>query len=229
MPQPIRVLIADEQELFRHGLVTLFSKSRQIDVVAAVGQSSEAIERSRELEPDVILLDLQMATRSGLETVVELRKHCPRSAVVVLTICDAEADIIAALRAGASGYILKTVAAETLVGDIEVAASGQAVLSPEVATAVLNHLRENGSPIAGADSETELSSKLTPREREILSFLPSGASNRQIADKLVISEHTVRAHLRNILYKLGFENRIQAAAYTAHWARDGAITPSAQA
>lgn len=224
MEKRVRVLIVDEQELFRQGLVALLDGHEEIEVVAECAGAVEALDQARKLRPDVVLLDLLLSKMSGLELMGLLSQECPEARLLVFTISELDTDIISAIRMGARGYVLKTANLETLVEHIGSAAKGEATFSPPALAIALRHLRNlldgnagtsNGQSTIVEPADDQLLTKLTRREREIMSHLPMGASNRQIADKLVISEHTVRAHLRNILYKMGFDNRVQAAAYTA--------------
>lgn len=219
MPKSIRLLIVDEHEVYRLGLAALLDGCDGIEVAGQTGDSGEALRITRELTPDVILLDIQMAASSGLDTLAKLRIHSPESKVVVLTVSETDADIAPALNLGISGYTLKTADLETLVRYIKVAANGDMAFSTKAMTTVLQRLKTVEASIADSDSQTDLFAKLTAREREIATFLPMGASNKKIAQELFISEHTVRAHLRNILDKMGLKNRAQAAAYTARSVR----------
>jgi len=212
MARRIRVLIVDDHELFRRGLAELLKLRDELVVVGELRDGQEALQKARLLHPDVILLDIQMPGSSGLEILCRLREESPECKVLMLTVSDREDDVVLALRLGAAGYIVKTISPEGLLEAIHQAARGEVALSQPLVTKIVRYMRGTSSERI---QEVSRSAALTVREREVLAMLPEGVSNREIAQRLVISEHTARAHMRNILDKLGLQNRVQAAAYAA--------------
>lgn len=204
-----RIVIADDQALFREGLRTLLSTRPDMDVVGEAANGDEAVALVEQLRPDVVLMDLRMPKVDGIQATVRLRERCPEIPVVVLTTFDDDANLFGALRAGAAGYLLKDVSSETLVSAIQAATRGEAFLQSTVTgrvVAAFARLMESGGPKADA-----LILPLSPREREIVSLLGSGASNKEIADRLCLAEGTVKNHVTNILTKLDVRDRTQAA------------------
>ncbi len=226
-----RLVILDDQELFRRGVANLLKECDDFEVLGEFPVTAQAITLCREMKPDVILFDVMLPGTSGLDLLVRVRRDCPDSRVVIVTSSDRESDILASLQLGATGYILKTIDFASLVLDIRLARQGEIPLSPQVATALVRRLwisgGNGGSGYSGVPGDhagggengarrnNPQLAKLTSREREILEFIAKGASNKAISESLVLSEHTIRAHMRNILNKLGLQNRVQAAAYTA--------------
>ncbi|MCL4465723.1 MAG: response regulator transcription factor [Chloroflexi bacterium] len=207
----IRVLLVDDHTLFRQSLAYLLLQNPDVELVGQAGDGIEAVEKTRDLMPDLVLMDIRMPRRSGVEATRIIRQEMPGVNILILTVSDAEADLFEAIKAGAKGYMLKNVDSNDLVEAVRLVAVGGAVISSPMAESLLN---EFGSM---AERQAQRSraprTNLTDREREILSQLAHGASNREIGGALGISENTVRAHLRNILEKLHLHNRIQAAAY----------------
>jgi DNA-binding NarL/FixJ family response regulator len=205
----IRVLIADDQALFREGLRTLLSTRPEIEVVGEAASGDEAVALVDRLAPDVVLMDLRMPVMDGIVATTHLRDRWPHLPVLVLTTFDDDASLFGALRAGAAGYLLKDVSSETLVAAVTAAARGEAFLQSTVTgrvVAAFARLMESGGPRAEA-----LVMPLSPREREILALLGTGASNKEIADRLCLAEGTVKNHVTNILTKLDVRDRTQAA------------------
>jgi DNA-binding NarL/FixJ family response regulator len=206
---PIRVLLADDQALFREGLRTLLSTHPDVTVVGEAANGEEALALVERSAPDVVLMDLRMPVLDGIQATARLRDRWPAIPVLVLTTFDDDASLFGALRAGAAGYLLKDVSSETLLSAITAAARGEAFLQSTVTgrvVAAFARLMESGGPKAEA-----LVLPLSPREREIVSLLGTGSSNKEIADRLCLAEGTVKNHVTNILTKLDVRDRTQAA------------------
>jgi two-component system NarL family response regulator len=207
----IRVLLADDHTLFRQGLRRLLAEHPRLKIVGEAADAEQAVAEARRLQPDVVLMDLHMPRGGGIEATRILHSELPDVGVLILTMSETEEDLLAALRAGARGYILKTSDLDQLLRSIETVAAGQASLGPEMTTKLLTQLSADEN--AAARRRVEPHQQLSERELEILKLIAQGASNRQIAAQLYLSENTVRTHLVHILGKLGLENRVQAAAY----------------
>ena len=205
----IKVLIADDQALFREGLRTLLSTRAEVEVVGEAANGRDALEQIEKFVPHVVLMDLRMPLMDGIQATAQIRQRWPEIPVLVLTTFDDDASLFGALRAGAAGYLLKDVSSETLFSAISAAARGEAFLQSTVTgrvVAAFAKMLEPGGPRAEA-----LVLPLSPREREILALLGSGASNKEIADRLCLAEGTVKNHVTNILTKLDVRDRTQAA------------------
>ncbi len=218
----IRVLIVDDHTLFRRGIAAVLSSQENLDVVGEASDGLEAIEKADTLSPEVILMDLNMPNCSGLEAIQALQANKPHIHVLVLTVSEMEADLFAAIKYGARGYLLKKAEPEELVQAIFGIAQGNVMISPLMATKLLNEFRDLSSGLERKPIEDEDSKKLTPREGEVLQFVAQGSTNKEIADALFISENTVKTHLQNIMEKLHLANRSQAAAYAI---KRGLVTP----
>lgn len=206
---PIRVLLVDDQALFREGLRTLLSIWPDLEVVGEAGNGAEAVETAVALRPDVALMDLRMPVLDGVAATRRLRQELPDCKIIVLTTFDDDEHVFEGLRAGAVGYLLKDVPSEKLVEAIRAAAGGASFLQPSIAAKVLaefTRLTPSAAPIA-----QPLVEPLSERELEILALLAAGDSNREIANQLYITEGTVKNHVTNILGKLGVRDRTQAA------------------
>ncbi|HEY8455335.1 MAG TPA: response regulator transcription factor [Actinopolymorphaceae bacterium] len=198
---PIRVLIVDDHQVVRHGLHTFLDVLDDIEVVGEATDGGEAVEQAERLRPDVVLLDLALPTVDGVDALRMMRERDLPSRVLVLTSFTEPARVVPALRAGAAGYVFKDVDPEALAQAIRAVHSGQVLLEPEVASALLK-----GEEDTRADA-------LTDREIEVLTEIARGRSNREIARALVLSEKTVKTHVSSILAKLGLSDRTQAALY----------------
>ncbi len=207
---PIKVLLADDNALFREGMVALLNRCEGIEVVRQAKDAAEAVRKATLLRPDVVLMDLAMPLGGGVEATRRILEERPEQAICILTVSEQETDLYAAIRAGARGYQVKTVALEDLCQTIRVLAEGGSVVTPHLAARLLEEFAKLAQNVREGPSEAE---KLTPREREVLELVAVGASNKEIAAKLVIAENTVKVHLRNILDKLQLRNRQQAAAF----------------
>ncbi len=210
--EPVRVLVVDDHALFRRGIVTVLTNQENINVVGEAVNGLEAIEKAEELAPDVIVMDLNMPQCSGLEATQALQAKMPQVSILVLTVSENEADLFAAIKFGATGYILKNTEPEELVQGIYHIAQGGVIISPVMATKLLAEFRDSGTN-AKAKKTADEEANLSPREDEVLQLVAQGATNKEIADSLFISENTVKTHLRNIMDKLHLANRSQAAAY----------------
>lgn len=218
--RPIRILVVDDNGLFRDGLVGLLGRIADIEVVGAAGSGEEALRRVPILRPDVVLMDIEMPGIGGVEATRRLLEATPGLAVCMLTVSEQDRDLFAAVRAGARGYLPKSVELDMLSTAIRALAEGGALVSPYLARDLLTAFAQFSPPTR--DTATD---RLTPREREILALVGRGMSNPEIADRLVIAENTVKVHLRNILDKLQVHSRAQAAAIAARAGLTGRIRP----
>ena len=205
----IRVVIVDDHDLFRTGLRNLLSE-QGVQVVGEAANGRDALRQVSELAPDVVIMDLNMPVISGVETTRQLAAVAPLTRVVVLTISADDEDVMNAVVAGACGYLLKDSSIQELVAGITAAASGESLISPQIASKVLQRLRSQGTH---ADAAKTIRAELSDREIEVLKLIANGKDNAQIARELFISPKTVKNHISNILMKLQIENRIQAAVY----------------
>jgi len=200
----IRVLIVDDHQLFRRGVSSLLAGREDIEVVGEANNGAEAVERARELMPDVVLMDIKMPELDGIAATKQLKAEMPYVRIMMLTVSETDEDLFEAIKAGASGYLLKNVDPDHLVASVLQVQRGEVPIAPTMAAKIL---RELTTP-----SETSIQA-LTSRERQVLELLASGMANKEIAFTLKISENTVKNHLRNILEKLHLQNRVQAALY----------------
>lgn len=204
----LRVVVADDQELVRSGFSLILDVQEDIEVVAEVGDGAAAVEAVRRLRPDVALLDIRMPRMDGIEAcrVISAESACR---TVILTTFDSDEYVYEALHAGASGFLLKDVRRDDLVHAVRVVAAGEALLAPSVARRLVEQYTAAGPRRAGVAADARLD-VLTGRERETLLLLARGLSNAEIAAELVVSDHTVKTHVGNVLAKLGLRDRIQA-------------------
>jgi DNA-binding NarL/FixJ family response regulator len=212
----IKILIVDDQPLFREGLHTLLSVQSDFEIVGEAGNGEEAIKLARTLQPAVVLMDLQMPVLDGVAATRCLKTEQPDSRVIVLTTFDDDDNVFDGLRAGAVGYLLKDAPSEKLCEAIRLAARGESFLQPSVAAKVVAEFARLTSPASKTAARSQpynepLIEPLSDREREILALISAGASNREIANKLFLAEGTVKNHVTNILGKLGVRDRTQAA------------------
>ncbi|MEU4545597.1 response regulator transcription factor [Nonomuraea dietziae] len=196
---PIRLLIADDHPIVRDGIRGMFTGDPRFEVLGEAGDGAQAVELARALRPDVILMDLRMPRMDGVSAIKELVRLGIAARVLVLTTYDTDSDVLPAIEAGATGYLLKDALREELMRAVEAAARGEAVLSPSVATRLLSQVRTPADP-------------LSAREREILELIAQGATNREAAARLFISEATVKTHVLHIYTKLGVNDRAAAVA-----------------
>jgi DNA-binding NarL/FixJ family response regulator len=208
----IRVLIVDDQELVRIGFRLFLETQPGLAVVGEAGDGEEAIERVRELRPDVVLMDIRMPTMDGVEATAKLTSGAidPPPRVLVLTTFDLDEYVFGALRAGAAGFLLKDAPRERLIEAIRVVHSGEALLSPSITRRLIEDFAARSDPI---EPPAAVLAELTPREREVLVLVAHGLSNAEIAARLVVTEATVKSHVGAVLLKLGLRDRVQAVVF----------------
>jgi DNA-binding NarL/FixJ family response regulator len=207
----LRVLVVDDHALFRRGLEMVLGQEPDIELVGEAGDGAEAVQRSAELMPDVVLMDVRMPKRSGIEATREIKELLPHCKILMLTISDEEADLYDAIKAGASGYLLKEIPIEEVADAIRSVWAGQSRISPSMASKLLT---EFAAISKKADEPRQVPApKLTDRELEVLKLVAQGLNNRDIAKELFISENTVKNHIRNILEKLHLHSRMEAVVY----------------
>lgn len=199
----IRVLVADDHAVVRRGLTSTLRYEPDIEVVGQALNGREAIDKALQLEPDVIIMDIFMPGCGGLEATAALAHRLPQTKVLILTISDREADLFQAVRFGARGYLLKSASIDDIVAAVRQIAKGEAILSPYIASKLLDEFRRKQSHHA----------PLSLREMEVLSLVGEGLTNREIAERLIIAESTVKTYLQRLLDKLHLTNRAQAIAY----------------
>jgi DNA-binding NarL/FixJ family response regulator len=204
---PLRVVIADDQPMMRAGFKAVLESTGDIEVVGEASNGAEAVEVATEHAPDVVLMDIRMPVMDGIEAT----RRLPRQKVLILTTFGVDDYIIAALRAGASGFLLKDAPTAKVVEAVRAVAAGDAVLSPAVTRQLLDQVGRRLP--AAVSQEPEGLAQLTEREREVLRMLAAGLTNAEIAGVLVVSEATVKSHVSNLLGKLGLRDRVQAVIY----------------
>ena len=202
----VRVLLVDDQPLFRTGLARLLSDDGRLEIIGQASDGAEAVKMAIKLKPDVVLMDLKMPNIDGIEATRQIIAEDPTIRVLILTTFETDNHVIQALKAGASGYVLKDSLAEAIVSSVQAVAAGERVMASAVANRVLEML-------SGTSTPKEFYDGLTVREVEILRLLATGMANKQIAYRLKISEKTVRNHVSNMYEKLGIYDRSQAVLY----------------
>jgi DNA-binding NarL/FixJ family response regulator len=215
---PLRVVIADDQPMMRAGFKAVLEATGSIEVVAEAGTGEEAVSAATEQAPDVVLMDIRMPGMDGIEAT----RRLPRQRVLILTTFGLDDYIIDALRAGASGFLLKDAPTQEVVAAVRAVAAGDAVLAPAVTRQLLDQVGRRLPPAVSRTREGE--AELTERERQVLSMLAAGMSNGEISQALVLSEATVKTHVSNLLAKLGLRDRVQAVIYAYE---TGLIAPGA--
>jgi len=210
----IRVLITDDQELVRLGFRMVLDAQEDITVVGEAGDGEEAVRRAAELRPDVVVMDVRMPTMNGIEATRRIVEADGDERVLILTTFDLDAYVLEALRAGASGFLLKDAPPGDLIAAIRTIATGDAVVAPSVTRRLLDsyrHLLPDGDP-PGSPLDPSIE-ELTPREREVLLEVAAGYSNGEIASRLFVTEATVKSHVGSIFMKLGLRDRVQAVIF----------------
>jgi two-component system NarL family response regulator len=209
--EPIRVLVVDDHALFRRGLQMVLEQESDIEVVGEAGDGAEAVERAADSMPDIVLMDVRMPKRGGIDACTAIKDAVPSAKIIMLTISDEEADLYDAIKAGASGYLLKEISIEEVASAIRAVNEGQSLISPSMASKLLT---EFASMIKRTDDRQQVPTpRLTDREMEVLKLVAKGLNNRDIAKQLFISENTVKNHIRNILEKLQLHSRMEAVVY----------------
>lgn len=208
---PIRTLIADDHELFRRGLRMVLDDEPDIDVLGEAGDGDAAIALAREHAPDVVVMDVRMPVRSGIDATRAIKEELPGTKILVLTISDEEDDLYEAIKAGANGYLLKEISIDEIGHAVRSVNGGQSLISPSMASKLLD---EFAAMIKKEEQKEQVPApRLTPREMEVLQHVAQGMNNREIARTLFISENTVKNHVRNILEKLHLHSRMEAVVY----------------
>jgi two-component system NarL family response regulator len=220
--EAIRVVIADDHVLYRRGLQTVVMQEDDIDIVGEAGDGQEAIDRTVELLPDVVLMDVRMPRTSGIEACAAIKSMVPSTKIIMLTMSDEESDLYEAVKAGANGYLLKDVPGEEIAAGIKAVHHGDSLISPSMASKLLAEFAQMSKK--SPDRPTSVGApRLTERELEVLRLVARGMANKEIAHQLFISENTVKNHVRNILEKLQLHSRMEAAMYAV---RENLLDPS---
>jgi DNA-binding NarL/FixJ family response regulator len=209
---PVRVFLVDDHEVVRRGVHDLLDAEPDIEVVGEAGTADHAVARGPALRPDVAVLDVRLPDGDGISVCRELRSAMPGLACLMLTSFDDDDALLDAIMAGASGYVLKQIKGSDLVTAVRTVASGQSMLDPATTARLMNSLRDD----SGKDPQEQALAALSPREREILALIGEGLTNRQIGERLFLSEKTVKNNVSRLLGKLGVERRIQAAVIASH-------------
>lgn len=205
---PLKVLIVDDHDIVRKGLAMLISRQEDMLVAGEAGTAAEAVAKTRELSPDVIVMDIRLPDESGIEACREIRSENPDVKVLMLTSYSDEEAVMASIMAGASGYLLNEIRSQEIIDAIKRVGAGQSLLDPSVTASVLERVRRG-------NNEGDTLAQLTDQERRILELIADGCTNKEIADEVGLSDKTVKNYVSNILGKLEVSRRSQAAAYMA--------------
>ena len=213
-PEPIRTMIVDDHALFRRGLEMVLVEEPDIELVGQASDGAEAVTRAGEALPDVVLMDIRMPKTSGIEAARAMKEAAPSARIVMLTISDEEEDLFEAIRAGASGYLLKDIPLDEVADAVRSVYGGQSLINPSMAGKLLTEFATLGRRDQEEERPQQVPApKLTDREMEVLKLVARGMNNRDIAKELFISENTVKNHVRNILEKLQSHSRVEAVLY----------------
>jgi DNA-binding NarL/FixJ family response regulator len=216
--RPLRLLVVDDHEVVRQGLVSLLDRREHFQVVAEAGTAAEAVEMARKFEPDLVVMDVRLPDGSGIEACREIRAEFPATRVVILTSYPDEEAVLSAIIAGASGYLLKQIRSRDLVSALESVGRGESLLDPAVTEKVLDRVRR-----IATGTYTDEMAQLTQQEQKILLLVAEGKTNKEIASDVFLSDKTVKNYVSSILSKLNLERRAQAAAFVArHRLKGGA-------
>jgi DNA-binding NarL/FixJ family response regulator len=209
---PIRVLVVDDHALFRRGLQMVLGAEDDIEVVGEASDGTEALKVAAETTPDIVLMDVRMPRRGGIDATMAIKDAVPSAKIIMLTISDEEGDLFDAIKAGAMGYLLKEISIEEVASAVRAVFTGQSLISPSMASKLLT---EFATMVRKDDDRQQQvpTPRLTDREMEVLKLVAKGMNNRDIAKKLFISENTVKNHIRNILEKLQLHSRMEAVVY----------------
>jgi two-component system NarL family response regulator len=207
--EPIRILVVDDQELFRRGLIMLLGQDADIEVVGEAADGVTGTDLAAATAPDVVLLDVRMPKRTGVEACRSIKEAVPTAKIIMLTVSDEEADLYESVKNGASGYLLKDSSIEEVAQAIRVVNEGQSLISPSMAVKLIDEFKQMSKP----EREQGPGLRLTERELEVLRLVARGLNNREVAKELFISENTVKNHVRNILEKLQLHSRMEAVMY----------------
>jgi DNA-binding NarL/FixJ family response regulator len=209
-PEPIRTMIVDDHALFRRGLEMVLDEEPDIELVGQASDGAEAVEKAAESLPDVVLMDIRMPRSSGIEACRAMKEAAPSAKIIILTISDEEEDLFEAIRAGASGYLLKDIPLDEVAEAVRAVDGGQSLINPSMAGKLLTEFATLARRDGEARAQEVPAPKLTDREMQVLKLVARGMNNRDIAKELFISENTVKNHVRNILEKLQIHSRMEA-------------------
>ena len=216
--RPLRLLVVDDHEVVRQGLVSLLERREHFQVVAEAGTAAEAVEMARKFEPDLVVMDVRLPDGSGIEACREIRAEFPGTRVVILTSYPDEEAVLSAIIAGASGYLLKQIRGRDLVSALESVGRGESLLDPAVTEKVLDRVRR-----IATGTYTDEMAQLTQQEQKILLLVAEGKTNKEIASEVFLSDKTVKNYVSSILSKLNLERRAQAAAFVARHRLKGGV------
>ncbi|HEY3327666.1 MAG TPA: response regulator transcription factor [Novimethylophilus sp.] len=205
--ETVRILLVDDHALFRSGISSLLQRHPEFNVVGEATDGLEGLKLATSLQPDMILLDLHMPGISGLEVLKMIKEKLPAACVIMLTVSEDAEDLLAAIRAGANGYLLKNIAMEAFLDGLNRVRQGEAVVSPQLMGKLMNGIQ------GAVHTEPVERESLSAREREVLALLAGGASNKELARQLDVAESTIKIHIQHILRKLNLSSRVQAAVY----------------
>jgi len=222
---PVRIVVADDHQVVRTGFAALLDTQPDFTVLGTASDGAEAVRMSRELRPDVVLMDVRMPGTDGIEATRQLTGRADGPRVIILTTFDLDEYVYDALRAGASGFLLKDVTAERLFDAVRVVAAGEALLAPAVTRRLISEFARLPPKAADKPASAAAIGELTQRETEVLRLLAEGLSNPEISDRLVVTEETVKTHVSRVLHKLGLRDRTQAVVLAYE---SGLVTPGSQ-